>query len=525
MIAEEFNSWAFDRRNETRTQFEQQQQQQPSERRSIFTHGLPPLGPLSDTTKFTSNPFVPSDRQHAKAQVRIAKFSALSDLQGRELPYPETSIWTHVRKTTSDLGGYSNEAGVNYQVHKVFDDVLTSLDIREKVIIRPEVEVRKNRPDFMVILVNGHPIGAIEGKQPGEVAMHHENILGEVYDQLMHLSSIFRVNTPFAILTSYEEWRVCWLDNEDSNKIAGCDELPPKASYETPVKPAADKRKRDGEGVALEDKPPTPPGPPPTPSRSLGAGKLQEVDDGDSEDSCAANQKEDDKARKFCSTQVFQWNDQALPMLLVSVIRKMMAPSQLSEPKVLRLANEVTSAWKKAPPYSSLDFNLCISTAVKNFFLWEDLGHGADGRAFLVSGGTKGAVGVLKLFFDEAETKSRHEHKMWLSVYSHLIPVQKTVRVVQVMQQQALLMPWFQCPNRTRSTLDAVEKTLRGDFFNKGIRHDDVAWRNVGVYKDGGGQERAVVFDMQKVFLVEDQTASDDWVQSAIKSLESKLET
>ena len=107
VISEEFNSWSFDQRNETRAQFEQPQQQ-PSERRSIFTHGLPPLGPLSDTTKFTSNPFVPSDQQHAKAQVRIAKFSALSYLRGSELPYPETSIWTHVRRTTSDLGGYSN---------------------------------------------------------------------------------------------------------------------------------------------------------------------------------------------------------------------------------------------------------------------------------------------------------------------------------------------------------------------------------------------------------------------------------
>ena len=250
-----------------------------------------------------------------------------------------------------------------------------------------------------------------------------------------------------------------------------------------------------------------------------------EVDDDDGEDSFAGNQKVDDKARTFCSTRVFQWNDKALPMLLVSVIRKMMTSSQLSEPKELRLTNEVTSAWKKAPPYSSLDFDLCISTAVKNFFLWEDLGHGADGRAFLVYGGTKGAVGVLKLFFNEAETKSRHEHEMWLSVYSHLIPVQKAVRVVQVMQQQALLMPWFQCPNRTSSTLEAVEKTLREDFCNKGIRHDDVAWRNVGVYKDKGGQERAVVFDMQKVCLVEDRTASDDWVQSAVKSLGSKLET
>jgi hypothetical protein len=41
--------------------------------------------------------------------------------------------------------------------------------------------------------------------------------------------------------------------------------------------------------------------------------------------------------------------------------------------------------------WCSLRFGLCISASVNCFLLWEDLGqHGADGRAFLVSGGTKG---------------------------------------------------------------------------------------------------------------------------------------
>lgn len=54
----------------------------------------------------------------------------------------------------------------------------------------------------------------------------------------------------------------------------------------------------------------------------------------------------------------------------------------------------------------------------------------------------------------------------------------------------------------------------------KGFRHGDVAWRNVGVYREDG-EVRAVVFDMQKVNPCE---ANTDWVTSAVASLSAKLE-
>ena len=88
-----------------------------------------------------------------------------------------------------------------------------------------EVEVKRNRPNFMVIRKNGRPIGTIGVKQPGSDAMYHGNILGKVYDHLQHLQSIFRVDVPFAILTSYNEWRICWLDNEKSNDRASSDAI------------------------------------------------------------------------------------------------------------------------------------------------------------------------------------------------------------------------------------------------------------------------------------------------------------
>jgi hypothetical protein len=229
----------------------------------------------------------------------------------------------------------------------------------------------------MLILVNGHPIGTIEGKQPGDVAMSHLNILGEVYDQLMHLHSLFRVKTPFAILTSFEQWRICWLDTAESNKLARAQELHAPSPYETPVKPKKD--------VADKDEPS--PQPPPTPSRGIDVGQLRDVDVvGSSEEENVVDAKD----REFCGTNVLSWDDKTLPFQLASVIKKMMIAKQDTKPAVLRYANATKSAWKRAPSFDELDFDLSISARVKCFFLWEDLGHGADGRAFLFQSQDRG---------------------------------------------------------------------------------------------------------------------------------------
>jgi hypothetical protein len=490
------------------------QLQQPKDVKHIFTHGLPPMGRRDAATKFTSNPSVPPDDKHAKAKLITGKFASLSDIQS--LPCPITNMWSRVT-TAGHLGGYSNEAGVNKYVEIVLEDVLEAMGIRGQVKIRAEVEVMSVRPDFMLIHMNGHPIGAIEGKQPGKIAMTNVNILGEVYDQLMHLHSIFGVDNPFAILTSYEEWRICWLNTDSSNQVAALEQLPdPPLQFSTPVKAQSQGKLTNAmQELALKDDSPEPP---PTPSRSRAVGCLQIVDDEFEEEEkfIAAH----DPEREFCGTEVISGTDESLPYMLASVVKKMMLARVVGEPSVLRLANATTSIWTKAPEKSALQFHLCISKGVKRFYLWEHLGHGADGKAFLVSGGTKGAVGVLKFFFQNDQDSADHEAKMWTAVYSHLPAVSASVRVVKVMGHIALLMPWFQTPKRTQESLEAIETSLKNDFTAKGYHHDDVAWRNVGVYTDSG-QVKAVVFDMKRVSKTKGRQG---WVALAVDSLRRNLE-
>jgi hypothetical protein len=60
-----------------------------------------------------------------------------------------------------------------------------------------------------------------------------------------------------------------------------------------------------------------------------------------------------------------------------------------------------------------------------------------------------------------------------------------------------------------KSVLELVEATLKADFEKQGMLHGDVAWRNIGLYKEGTTR-KAVVFDMIQVREQLDDEA--DWV-------------
>ena len=79
---------------------------------------------------------------------------------------------------------------------------------------------------------------------------------------------------------------------------------------------------------------------------------------------------------------------------------------------------------------SEMDFRSFPAQNMKNFYVWENLGHGVSGRAFLVSSKstTSPVVGVMKCFFlqtnddKEAKQKARvqardNEVEVWSKVY------------------------------------------------------------------------------------------------------------
>ena len=65
----------------------------------------------------------------------------------------------------------------------------------------------------------------------------------------------------------------------------------------------------------------------------------------------------------------------------------------------------------------------------------------------------------------------------------------------------------------------SVRETLTRNFAQRGIKHNDVHWRNIGSYLDSAGTERVVVFDLGSV----EQSVDTAWVDAACEQLSSSI--
>jgi hypothetical protein len=173
---------------------------------------------------------------------------------------------------------------------------------------------------------------------------------------------------------------------------------------------------------------------------------------------------------------------------------------------------DVKPQWDKMP-----------TKRAKELFAVEDLGHGAEGRCWLVCS-KAGLVAVLKFFrTNDPEASARGEKKWWDSVYPEL---GKSVRVEKWGGHWALVMPHLsQSVERDEKALAAVRKTLQEDYAKRGIMQPvkEVKWRNIGFYKSGSSELRAVVFDMSHVTPLS-PLDGDTWVTECMEQLEMRCE-
>lgn len=146
--------------------------------------------------------------------------------------------------------------------------------------------------------------------------------------------------------------------------------------------------------------------------------------------------------------------------------------------------------------------------------LVEDLGVGSSDRVWLVCS-SSGLVGVLK--FCDQKSQLEKELECWRLLYPEL---GKLCSLREVARHEALLMPHLCTPQRNQKSLDVIRQTLRSKFVEKGLKHGDVAWRNIGVYKDvSSGQDSFVVFDLDHVT----ESHDSEWLDEAMKELEKKM--
>jgi len=216
--------------------------------RQILDHGLPKLGRKGPHTSTTTGK-ASVNKSHELAEGVQQEFRPFDDCAEHHWivskglsstlwrDFPEDSLsseWNHEYDIKSrtlvalrDLIAY---AGLIGQVH-----------VSEEVSVLTHTDSEKNkqeRTDIWVTGSNQHipsqfPIGVGEVKQPnnshgggstsalaGSVNGNMSHLFGQMYNYLMESRTFFGLRWSFGIITTYAEWRICWLPNADEAAAA-----------------------------------------------------------------------------------------------------------------------------------------------------------------------------------------------------------------------------------------------------------------------------------------------------------------
>jgi hypothetical protein len=466
--------------------------------------GFPPL----NYALSTSGPSIP--RNHDPATIVEGRFGLL---QINNISHIPSALWSQY-----DYDGLavSSEADVVYQVRLALVEVIRALGLHFK--LHSEIQIFRMRPDiYIVSTASGIPKGVVEVKKAGEVSMTNGFIAGEVFDYMMHIRSLFGVREVFGILTSYDEWRVCWLPDDESKELAVAESLPEVRVFETPTK-----AKTGPSDIATKDDSPTVA----TPSKNITAHRCDIADD----ENFVVEKDDQEAERVLCGSAIWKLedaNDGALFRFVSSILTKMdrssLVPRDLSRctrvEGIIRVITTTTYLWKHVTLEQGLQWDKYPRQGVKHFYIWDDLGHGIDGRALLAST-AGGAVCVLKFFFlkeqeDAMKIKADKELQLWHRIYPEY---KKHVRVVKLVGRPVLMMPHFASPTRTPDVVEGVRKALYEFFDARELVHDDVKWRNIGLRHDG----QPLLYDLGCI-KEKNSDHHTDWIEKACESLKTKL--
>jgi hypothetical protein len=189
---------------------------------------------------------------------------------------------------------------------------------------------------------------------------------------------------------------------------------------------------------------------------------------------------------------------------------------ELGEAQNVVWSSELRRSLFKPPKYPRGRMDVVASG---NKFLYgiEDLGRGSSGRVWLTST-CRGAVCVLKFANtpdpNKAKANLERECTAWHRAYPAFV---KHVAVEMRSGRWALRMPHFsRVPedNRTDDCIEAVRGVLTKAFETNGLKHTDVAWRNIGRYRVSRNAVAIVVYDMGDVI-----EGDSGWVDGEIEKL------
>ena len=357
---------------------------------------------------------------------------------------------------------YACEGDVKFYLRCMLHDVIRALGEEQRISISSEVTLSELRPDlWLLMLQNDFPIGFVEVKKPSRdfkpSRLKSLEVLGQMFDYLKMFKSFFKLNFVLGLLTTFNEWRACWLPIDstivaDVATFVNNDEL-------TDFYP---------EDLSIPD--------------------ISDMDiqaEGDDDDKLPVSTSD----RRVCGTEIFQLDESGACLEMVTHAIRTMCKSKPVPSHLIAKDQEYvvygkddwywsTSPWKHSdrPVFGQMPTKCCT-----NFYILKPLGAGEEGRVWLACSKNR-LVCALKFRKDNSMEGAQKESHIWQRIGF------KKSRVVTLMKDKhAVVMPYLLACNRLemQHNLTILIQNAIDDFSSCGFCHDDISLANIGYYCQG----------------------------------------
>eukprot|EP01114_Cavostelium_apophysatum_P013712 TRINITY_DN3382_c0_g1_i2.p1 TRINITY_DN3382_c0_g1~~TRINITY_DN3382_c0_g1_i2.p1 ORF type:complete len:457 (-),score=87.95 TRINITY_DN3382_c0_g1_i2:34-1404(-) len=407
--------------------------------KSSSPHGTKPEADLKE------KPF-----KHAKLRFRRSRFFLYEFAELKQLD------WT-------------SEFNIQVYVERCLTDLVQAMNLPEQLVLKSQMSLVSIRPDIWFVEVGRRPVGVVEVKVPVSSILEKPSVHGQIYDYLMALREYFGIKDPFGIVTTYEEWRVCWLPASTNIAIT---EPPPNAPK---ISASLDLSGDDVQLLAT--------------AQPIKSSKIK-VKEG--------KKSAETETREVHGSRIYKFDDKQIFHVLGSAIIKMLQSDRkqvnlFSKDQAYILTTKTGFVWSHLPDAITPRFteaNLKINSS--KFYLIRDLGSGVSGKVWLAM--TKsGEVGALKLC---TATDAKREEKIW----NRYQPEFKVKFLSSVAGGGGLFMPYLAPVQESEMKgLHPEIKLAIEKFLEAGHVHTDMKPEHLGKYRHKDGTVKVSLLDFGNV--------------------------
>eukprot|EP01036_Dinobryon_divergens_P032238 gene32238-41783_t len=486
-------------------------QAQVSVNQKVLTDGIP----LMEVVISESGASIPPESQHTSCEHKITDSFTLQSVNFQVQNY-RSSLWDQIIVGQRHLH-YTTEADVVSFVKIYLRDIANAMGI--PLEMASDFGIKHVAPDICVLSVGSRLVGVIEIKKPQKNVLEMPTVLGELFDQMILVEGFYVSGPVIGVLTTLEDWLFCWFPADTAHFSSELEPYTATSTFLTPQIASA--------SAGDSTSPPRD-----TPSRKKHWSHGVELPEDDHEDPAEFLLTEETIKRALHTSPVinaYTQYDLLLQYLCSSFTR--MTQVTLNQrrgiPRSLFKLHKGEDACLKISFHAldgipleveSIQSNKFPRANTKMLLALEDLGRGSTGKSWLCCTlSASPALCVLKFGnkIDNMSSRLNTEKQWWDTVY----PEFKRMTKVEVWGgSNALVMPHMcAIPEEERGEFrDRIHTLLLENFHERGYRHMDVAWRNIGFYVSKNNRKLPVLFDLERISM---EVESKDWVTEALSRL------